>query len=82
MSALLLAPPTRALRVPARYGRRVNLHVVADEPEPSGTSDGAAAAAPENDRTAEPADLADLLRRVARGDSDAFARSSSISCSR
>ena len=73
MSALLLAPPTLSFRATARYGRRVNLHVVADEPEPSGPTNDAATTG-RTDRTAESADLADLLRRVSRGDSDAFAR--------
>ena len=72
MSALLVAPPTRPHRASTGYGRRVNLHVVGDGPESSGPSDGAAAA--QQGRVQEATDLADLVRRVARGDSDAFAR--------
>jgi RNA polymerase sigma-70 factor, ECF subfamily len=52
----------------------VNLRVVADEPEPSGPGHDAALTAPRSDRAQEAADLADLVRRVARGDADAFAR--------
>jgi len=73
VSALLVALPTRPHRMSTRYVHRVNLHVVADEPESSGPTDGAAAAA-RHGRTQEAADLADLVRRVAHGDADAFAR--------
>jgi RNA polymerase sigma-70 factor (ECF subfamily) len=73
VSALLLAPPARSSRVGAGYGHRVNLHVVPDGPEPSGPTDGAAATG-RTDRAAGSPDLADLLRRVSRGDSEAFAR--------
>jgi len=74
VSALLVEPTTRPLRERSGYGRRVNLHVVADEPEPSGPPEDDAAAAQRTDRAQEAADLAGLLRRVARGDSEAFAR--------
>ena len=73
MSAQLVALPTRPHRVGSRYRRGVNLHVVADGPEPSGpTSD--AAARPTSDRVQEAADLAEVVRRVSRGDQEAFAR--------
>ena len=73
MSALLAEPTTRPLRIAPRYGRRVNLHVVADEPEPSGpTHDDASAQL--SDRAQEAAELADLVHRVSRGDADSFAR--------
>ncbi|MGI3782172.1 MAG: ECF RNA polymerase sigma factor SigK [Janthinobacterium lividum] len=52
----------------------MSLYVAADEPEPSGRSARAADALPQSDRAKEAADLADLVRRVARGDSEAFAR--------
>jgi RNA polymerase sigma-70 factor (ECF subfamily) len=71
VSALLVAPSTCGPRVRARYGRRVNLHVVPVGPESSGPTDDAA---PRADRAREAADLADLVRQVARGDADAFAR--------
>jgi RNA polymerase sigma-70 factor (ECF subfamily) len=74
VSALLLAPPTRHERTRARYGHRVNLYVAADEPEPSGSSNGAAAGTPHPDRATEQGELADLVRRVSHGDSDSFAR--------
>ncbi len=73
LSALLVAPPTRSLRIGARYGRRVNLYAVPDGPESSGPTDGAVVVPARPDRGQEAADLADLLRRVARGDADAFA---------
>jgi RNA polymerase sigma-70 factor (ECF subfamily) len=74
VSALLVAPPVRSLRVHPEYGRRVNLHVVADEPERTGPRHDPAAPAPRTDRAQEAADLADVVRRVARGDSESFAR--------
>ncbi|GAA3580580.1 sigma-70 family RNA polymerase sigma factor [Microlunatus spumicola] len=73
MSAQLLEAPFRLPTTGPGYGRRVNLRVVADGPEPSGPSDDAAAASARADRVQEAAELADLLRRVARGDADAFA---------
>jgi RNA polymerase sigma-70 factor (ECF subfamily) len=74
VSALLVEPTTRTRQFRPGYGRRVNLHVVADGPEPSGPTHDAATAAPRSERAQEAADLADLLRHVARGDADAFAR--------
>jgi RNA polymerase sigma-70 factor (ECF subfamily) len=73
VSAQLAELPFRFPTTGPGYGRRVNLRVVADGPEPSGTSDDAAAAGARADRAQEAAALADLLRRVARGDADAFA---------
>ena len=73
MSALLLAPPPRSAWTLPGYGARVNLHVGADGPESSGPS-GAAADGTRTGRGADGAELADLVRRVARGDQDAFAR--------
>ena len=73
MSAQLVEMPFRLPTTGPGYGRRVNLHVVGDGPEPSGPSDDAVAAGARADRAQEAAALADLLHRVARGDSDAFA---------
>jgi hypothetical protein len=73
VSALLVAQPTRPHRNHPGYGRRVNLHVVADEPERPGPTHDAAAVAPRTDRAQEAADLAEVVRRVARGDAEAFA---------
>ncbi len=74
VSALLVAPPVRRLRSDAGYGRRVNLRVVADEPEPSGPTHDAATRGSRPDRAQEAAELAELLRQVSHGDAEAFAR--------
>ena len=74
MSAVLFAPSTPTLRLRPRYGRRVNLYVAADGPEPSGPSARAAETPAAPDRVQEAADLAELVHRVSRGDADAFAR--------
>jgi RNA polymerase sigma-70 factor (ECF subfamily) len=74
VSALLVAPSARPDRVRSGYGRRVNLHVVPDGPDSSGPADDAAKTTSRTDRAQQAADLAELLRQVARGDADAFAR--------
>lgn len=74
MSALLVAPTLRPSSGRTGYGRRVNLHVVPDGPEPSGATDDSAASEARTDRARQAAELADLLRLAARGDADAFAR--------
>jgi RNA polymerase sigma-70 factor (ECF subfamily) len=74
VSAQLLERPIRSHATLSGYGRRVNLHVVADGPEPSGSSDDAAAADARAARVREAAALAEIVRRVARGDADAFAQ--------
>ena len=74
MSALLVAPPGRTHARRTGYGRRVNLHVVSDGSEPSGATEDAAVAEARTARAQQAAELAELLRQVARGDADAFAR--------
>jgi RNA polymerase sigma-70 factor (ECF subfamily) len=74
MSALLVAPPFPTHPGRTGYGRRVNLHVVPDGPDPSGAADDGAASEARADRAQQAAELADLLRLVARGDAEAFAR--------
>lgn len=73
MAALLLEAPTGSAPTTPRYRHRMNLHVVPAEPDSSGLPDGTAAQL-RADRAQEAAALADLVRHVARGDSEAFAR--------
>jgi RNA polymerase sigma-70 factor, ECF subfamily len=74
VSAQLVALPVRPHRPGSRYRRGVSLHAVPDAPEPSGPTGSAAESRRPTDRAQEAAELAEVLRRVARGDHDAFAR--------